>query len=197
MNGTCGIESDGISPRWGFSSDLYANPGLLARAIESRPFRGFSARLRGSTKVAGARRPQGPAIIPAGAAARGGLVCFSPARRCARRPSRETLIRQFTKNGPVPSSTLDVPRTTIITRSVSEGGEPSPASTRPSLPRSRFGLRCQSLIVGGVADHLHALVRLSRTMTITQLVETMKVESSALVSGRTSGAVGSSWYRIR
>jgi REP element-mobilizing transposase RayT len=56
---------------------------------------------------------------------------------------------------------------------------------------------CPSLIVRCVDDHLHALVRLSRTMTIAQLVETMKVESSALVSGRTSSAVGSSWYRIR
>jgi REP element-mobilizing transposase RayT len=51
---------------------------------------------------------------------------------------------------------------------------------------------CPSLIVRCVADHLHALVRLSRTMTIAQLVETMKVESSALVSGRTSGSADSS-----
>jgi hypothetical protein len=46
-----------------------------------------------------------------------------------------------------------VQHTTIITRTRERGRDPSPASTRPSLPRSRFGLRCQSLIVGGVADH--------------------------------------------
>jgi hypothetical protein len=40
--------------------------------------------------------------------ARGGQVCFSPVRGCGCRPSRETFIRQFTKNGLVPSSTFDV-----------------------------------------------------------------------------------------
>jgi hypothetical protein len=38
-----------------------------------------------------------------------GLVCFSPARCCVSPSSRETFIHQFTKYGPVPFSTFDVP----------------------------------------------------------------------------------------
>jgi putative transposase len=43
------------------------------------------------------------------------------------------------------------------------------------------GIDCPSLIVRTVEDHLHCLLRLSRTMSIAKLVENMKVESSAWV----------------
>jgi hypothetical protein len=79
--------------------------GTLARIHESR--RGPKA--AGASHHSGERR-----------GARGAGLFFA---RAALRLSSSTqnLIRQFTKNGPVPSSTFDVPRATIITRSVSEG----------------------------------------------------------------------------
>jgi len=42
-------------------------------------------------------------------------------------------------------------------------------------------IECPSLIVGGVADHVHVLCRLSRTKTIASLIEDMKTESSKWV----------------
>jgi hypothetical protein len=139
MNDLCGIESKGISPRWGFSPDFCANPGLLARAIESRPLWGFSARLRGSTKVAGARRPQGPA---AGAShhsgerrgARGAGLLFA---RAALR------LSSITRNlHPPIHEKWTCPQQHVWRRARDNhnptrerGGDPSPASTRPSLPR--------------------------------------------------------------
>jgi len=44
-----------------------------------------------------------------------------------------------------------------------------------------LAIECPSLIVRTVEDHLHCLLRLSRTISIAKLVETMKVESSAWV----------------
>jgi len=44
-----------------------------------------------------------------------------------------------------------------------------------------LGIKGPSLIVRTVEDHLHCLLRLSRTISIAKLVETMKVESSAWV----------------
>jgi REP-associated tyrosine transposase len=41
---------------------------------------------------------------------------------------------------------------------------------------------CQSLIVGGVADHVHVLFQLSRTITIASAVGTIKAVSSAWVN---------------
>jgi putative transposase len=40
---------------------------------------------------------------------------------------------------------------------------------------------CPSLRVGGVADHIHVLCRLSRTMTIADLIEAIKTSSSKWV----------------
>jgi putative transposase len=40
---------------------------------------------------------------------------------------------------------------------------------------------CECFCVGGVADHVHLAVRLSRTITIAQLVEKLKTSSSAWV----------------
>ena len=43
-------------------------------------------------------------------------------------------------------------------------------------------IECQSLIVGGVADHVHVLFQLSRTITIATAVGTIKSSSSAWVN---------------
>ncbi len=42
-------------------------------------------------------------------------------------------------------------------------------------------IECPALIVGGVADHVHVLCRLSRTKTVASLIEEMKTESSKWV----------------
>lgn len=41
---------------------------------------------------------------------------------------------------------------------------------------------CQSLIVGGVADHVHMLFRLGRTITIAEAIGKIKSRSSAWVN---------------
>jgi putative transposase len=43
-------------------------------------------------------------------------------------------------------------------------------------------LGCQSLVVGGVADHVHLLFQLGRTITIASAVGTIKSTSSAWVN---------------
>jgi putative transposase len=45
---------------------------------------------------------------------------------------------------------------------------------------------CQSLIVGGVADHVHLLFRLSRTKSIAEVMTEVKKQSSAWVNQRKS-----------
>jgi putative transposase len=50
------------------------------------------------------------------------------------------------------------------------------------LGGSANNLGCQSLIVGGVADHVHLLFRLSRTITIADAVGKMKSTSSLWVN---------------
>jgi len=66
-------------------------------------------------------------------------------------------------------------------------------STKDRLPRFDAPLRphlhaylaevarnagCEAYRVGGVADHVHLAIRLSRTLTIADLVETLKTSSS-------------------
>ena len=48
-------------------------------------------------------------------------------------------------------------------------------------------IECPTLIVGGVADHVHFLCRLSRTITIAGLVEEAKTGSSKWVKRQESG----------
>lgn len=50
-------------------------------------------------------------------------------------------------------------------------------------------LGCQSLIVGGVADHVHMLIVLGRTITVADAVGKIKSTSSAWVN-QTRGLVG-------
>jgi putative transposase len=54
-------------------------------------------------------------------------------------------------------------------------------------------IECPALIVGGVADHIHALCRLGRTTTIAGLVEAMKIESSKLIKRHELGVESFSW----
>jgi REP element-mobilizing transposase RayT len=43
------------------------------------------------------------------------------------------------------------------------------------------GMGCQSIVVGGVEDHVHLLVKQSRTETIAKLVGTVKARSSSWI----------------
>ncbi len=45
-------------------------------------------------------------------------------------------------------------------------------------------LDCQPIVVGGVADHVHCLVRLSRTITIAEWVKEIKRVSSSFAKER-------------
>ena len=48
----------------------------------------------------------------------------------------------------------------------------------PYLVGSLEGIACPSISLRVVADHMHALCRLSRTVSLAKLVETIKTESS-------------------
>jgi REP element-mobilizing transposase RayT len=54
---------------------------------------------------------------------------------------------------------------------------------------------CEAYRVGGVADHVHLAVRLSRTITIAQLVETLKTASSKWLKTEWPGLAAFSWQR--
>ena len=46
---------------------------------------------------------------------------------------------------------------------------------------------CEAYRVGGVADHVHLAVRLSRTITVAELVKDVKSSSSKWVKGKGDG----------
>ena len=52
------------------------------------------------------------------------------------------------------------------------------------LGGSANNLGCQSLIVGGVADHIHMLFQLGRTITIAEAIGKIKCTASAWVNQR-------------
>ena len=54
---------------------------------------------------------------------------------------------------------------------------------------------CEAYRVGGVADHVHLAIRLSRTITIADLVETLKTSSSKWVKTQSAEMAGFSWQR--
>ena len=54
---------------------------------------------------------------------------------------------------------------------------------------------CECPRVGGVADHVHFAIRLSRTITIADLVETLKTSSSKWVKTQSPGLAEFSWQR--
>ena len=54
---------------------------------------------------------------------------------------------------------------------------------------------CDAYRVGGVADHVHLAIRLSRTITIADLVETLKTSSSKWLKTQSPGLDEFSWQR--
>lgn len=56
-------------------------------------------------------------------------------------------------------------------------------------------MQCECLRVGGVADHVHIAVRLSRTITIAELVEAMKTSSSKWLKTLSPELAHFSWQR--
>jgi putative transposase len=54
---------------------------------------------------------------------------------------------------------------------------------------------CECFRIGGVADHVHLAVRLSRTITIAGLVEDLKVSTSRWMKTQQSGLADFAWQR--
>lgn len=54
-------------------------------------------------------------------------------------------------------------------------------------------LGCQSLVVGGVEDHIHTLFALSRTITISDVIKRIKSSSSAWVNEKHSPRTPFHW----
>ncbi len=54
---------------------------------------------------------------------------------------------------------------------------------------------CETYRVGGVADHVHLAIRLSRTITIADLVEKLKTASSKWVKSQSPTLAAFSWQR--
>jgi REP element-mobilizing transposase RayT len=52
---------------------------------------------------------------------------------------------------------------------------------------------CQPLQVGGVEDHVHLLFALSRTITMADIVETVKTSSSKWLKTKSPGLAGLHW----
>jgi REP element-mobilizing transposase RayT len=52
---------------------------------------------------------------------------------------------------------------------------------------------CECYCAGGIADHVHLAIRLSRTITIAELVKTLKASSSQWLKTQTSALVDFSW----
>ncbi len=73
------------------------------------------------------------------------------------------------------------------------------SETRPKLhaylATVARNIGCEAYRVGGVADHVHLAIRLSRTVTIADLVETLKVSSSKWMKAQAPGLAEFSWQR--
>jgi len=54
---------------------------------------------------------------------------------------------------------------------------------------------CEAYRVGGVADHVHLAIRLSRTVTIAKLVETLKTTSSKWLKTQSPNLAAFAWQR--
>ncbi|MBK7003145.1 MAG: IS200/IS605 family transposase [Rhodoferax sp.] len=54
---------------------------------------------------------------------------------------------------------------------------------------------CECLRVGGVADHVHLAIRLSRTITMAQLVEELKTASSKWLKIQSPALASFAWQR--
>src|SRR5215217_1610358 len=56
-------------------------------------------------------------------------------------------------------------------------------------------LDCECFRVGGVADHVHLAVRLSRTVTMAQLIEELKTSSSKCLKTQSPALSAFAWQR--
>ncbi len=54
---------------------------------------------------------------------------------------------------------------------------------------------CECYRAGGVADHVHLAIRLSRTVTMAKLVEELKTSSSKWLKTQSPALAGFSWQR--
>ena len=54
---------------------------------------------------------------------------------------------------------------------------------------------CEAYRIGGVSDHVHLAIRLSRTLSIANLVEALKTSSSKWVKTEAPGLKAFSWQR--
>ena len=54
---------------------------------------------------------------------------------------------------------------------------------------------CECFRVGGVADHVHLAVRISRTITVAQLIEDLKTSSSKWIKEQSAKFSGFVWQR--
>ena len=54
---------------------------------------------------------------------------------------------------------------------------------------------CEAYRIGGVADHVHSAIRLSRTLTVADLVETLKTSSSEWMKTQAADLADFSWQR--
>ncbi len=54
---------------------------------------------------------------------------------------------------------------------------------------------CECFRVGGVADHVHLAVRLSRTLTMAQLIEELKTSSSKWLKTQSPALASFAWQR--
>ena len=73
------------------------------------------------------------------------------------------------------------------------------ADTRPKLHAYLATVArnagCEAYRVGGVADHVHLAIRLSRTITVAKLVEELKTSSSKWVKTQSPTLDAFSWQR--
>jgi len=74
------------------------------------------------------------------------------------------------------------------------------ATVRPALhaylATVARGAECECYRVGGVADHVHLAIRLSRTLTTAKLVEELKTSSSKWLKTQSPALSGFSWQRM-
>jgi len=73
------------------------------------------------------------------------------------------------------------------------------ATVRPALhaylATVARNMDCECFRVGGVADHVHLAVRLSRTITMAQLIEELKTSSSKWLKAQSPALAAFAWQR--
>ena len=57
------------------------------------------------------------------------------------------------------------------------------------------GIGCQSLLIGGVEDHVHALCALARTCTAAEMIKELKRSSSIWIKTRGAGLGDFAWQK--